>query len=1117
MKRSEQIHVESLSQIQRLPRDGYLPLSFAQQRLWFLNQLEPESAAYNLPSVVKLKGKVDIPTVKRTIQEVIRRHEILRTAYQVVDGEPMQLILPEVTFDLPVIDLRQLPLEEQKIRTEQIVHEEAQRPFNLTQGAIPRAVMIQLKNEEYLLVYTMHHIVSDGWSMDVLNREMGILYEAFITGRPSPLAELPVQYADFASWQRKWLQGDVVEQKINYWKQQLAGVPVLQLPTDYPRPAVQSSRGDTERLKLPRELADGLKRLSRQESATLFMTLLAAFQVLLHRYTGQEDICVGTPVSGRSRKEIEGLIGFFVNTLLIRTDLSGNPTFRELLGQVRTCVLQAFANQDVPFEKLVDELQPERELSHHPLFQVMFSMQSIVPEEVNRLAGLELSSVPVDYKASMFDLDLNVIDTQRGLELVLIYCTDLFNSETVRRMLGNYQRLLEVILSDPDQRVGELSLLTEEERQQILVEWNQTKEPYPQERCIHQLVEAQVKKTPDNVAAVFKGEALTYQELNRRANRMAWQLIDQGVGPNTVVGLLAERGHDFLTAILAVLKAGGAYLPIDPLYPAGRISQIVSNSQCPLVITSTNSLQKLETALTDITAENRPTVLSLETLLTTPSPEDNLPRRVTPSDLAYVIFTSGSTGVPKGVMIEHRGMLNHIYAKIRDLKLTSQDIISQTASQCFDISVWQFLTPLILGGQVFILPDEVAHDPAQLLAAVSQGSVTVLQVVPSQLRAILDETERYRYDLSALRWLIPTGEVLGPELCKKWLACYPKVPLVNAYGPTECSDDVSHHAIFTPDAIDSARIPIGRPINNTQLYVLDRHLQPVPVGVPGELHVGGVGVGRGYLNRPELTAERFIPDPFSQEPGARLYKTGDLVRYLPSGELDYLGRMDQQVKVRGYRVELGEIESVLQEHPTVRESVVIVKEDTLGHNLLVAYIVPVAERTPNLNDLTTFLSTKLPDYMLPSAFVFLEKMPTMPNGKINRKALPEPDMANLDLGMEFLAPRTPMESVLAAIWANVLNVDQISVNSNFFQIGGHSLAAAKVVNLINDIFQAEVPLRTLFESPTIAEFAGAILQDSVEQKRMESIAEMLLDLTNTPEDKMSSMLKIRRPSGGEAH
>ncbi|HKX29636.1 MAG TPA: amino acid adenylation domain-containing protein, partial [Blastocatellia bacterium] len=945
---------------QPVQREGAIPLSFAQQRLWLINQLEDDDCAYNVPVAVRLEGELDLSSLERALSEILRRHEALRTTFSQVDGRGVQIIREPEAVRLSTTDLSGTPAAEREAVAQDLLTKETQRPFDLEQGPLTRIKLFRLGAKEHVMVVTMHHIVTDGWSIGVLLRELGTLYQAFAEGRPSPLAELPIQYADYACWQRRWMRGEALESQLKYWKRQLQGAPAaLELPTDRPRPARQRFKGALRSLTLEPELSQALQALSRERGVTLYMTLLAAFQTLLHRYTGQTDVLVGTPTANRTRAETEELIGFFVNTLVLRADLSDDPGFSQLLDRVRETTLGAYAHQDLPFEKLVEELQPERDLSRTPLFQVMFVLQNMslsVPE----MNGLKASPAVVDTGAAKFDLTLALMETAQGLGTWIEYNTDLFDEGTINRTLGHYRTLLESVAAKPGERLSNLALLTEAERRQLVWEWNETARDCPQDEGLARLFESQAERRADAIAVAFGQEQLSYRELNRRAGRLARRLRVLGVEPESVVALLADRGIDFLIAVLGVFKAGGAYLPLDPRHPVERIGQMIGLSGAGLVIASCGYGAQAAQAVAGPSAEPPPPLLLLEELLQGRHPEEELGVDFHSRRLAYVIFTSGSTGVPKGAMVEQRGMLNHLHAKIWEMSLNEGDVVAQNASQCFDISVWQFLAALLVGGRVQIFNDEIAHDPAGLPDQAELRQVTILEIVPSMLRAMLTEAadRRAKAKLTALRRLILTGEALPPDLCREWLRLYPEIPLLNAYGPTECSDDVTHHSIFGAPSEGRLRMPIGRPIVNTQVHVLNTGFEPQPVGVIGELYIAGVGVGRGYLDDAGKTAEKFLPAPFGIEAGARVYRSGDLALHLPDGGLEYLGRIDHQVKIRGYRIEVGEIEAVLRSHPSVEEAAVTTGEETSAEKGLVAYLVGGDGRTISISEVRSYLKRK---------------------------------------------------------------------------------------------------------------------------------------------------------------
>ena len=1102
--RREDVLGLAAEELKRVDRTEPMPLSFAQQRLWFLSKLEPESPLYNTRHVVMLSGRLDVDALQKTLDEVVRRHETLRTTFKEVDGMPLQVIASHQPSTLTIADLTALDQGLQELEVKSLDVEEANRPFDLVEGPLFRATLLRLGSEKHVVMFTTHHIISDFWSMGVLVREVAEIYSAFVKGEPSPLPELEIQYADFAHWQRQWLQGETLEAELDFWKRQLADAPaLLDLPTDRPRPAIPSFQTDTYHERLSPALTAALHNVARREGATIFMTMLAAFQTLLYFYTGQDEISVGTPIAGRNRGEVENLIGCFLNTLVLHTKLSGDPDFAEMLRRVREVTLDAYTHQDLPFERLVQEIQPKRDLNRTPLFQALMVFHNNLKTTVE-LPELTLTSMGIAKQWSSFDLTLWVTESTDELFVTLEYNTDLFDRATIGNMVERFRMLLESAAANPELRLSEMALLNESERHQILVEWNSTRRPYPSDSCFQQLFEAQAARTPDAVAVCCEGHSLTYRQLNGRSNHLARVLVSQGIGPDVVVALLAERGLDLMTAIIAVFKAGGAYLPLDTRAPANRLRQVITRSATPLVLASSSYMPTLVQALEELPAEERPSISTIEEMLGgTPDAEENLPLRNSPQSLAYVIYTSGSTGVPKGAMIEQRGMVNHLYAKIDDLALTAQDKVAQTASQSFDISVWQMLAALVIGGQVEIVGDDVAHDAGQLLPRIEKERVTIIETVPSLLRAMLDDTSPS--NLPALRWMVPTGEALSPDLCRRWLAAYPHVWLMNAYGPTECSDDVSHHPIPHFTAAEELNIPIGRPVGNIRLYIVDKHLRALPVGVHGELCVGGIGVGRGYLGEPARTAEAFVPDPFSAEGGGRLYRTGDLACWRADGTVQFLGRIDHQVKIRGYRIEPAEIDLVLEQHENVAEALVIVREDIPGNKRLVAYVVAASQSTPGAGELRDYLKERLPEYMVPSAFVMLDQMPLTPNGKIDRRALPAPDTTRPEMTHRFVAPRNATEEALAGIVAKVLNLQQVGVEDDFFELGGHSLLATQVISRLREALNVELRLREIFEHPTIGELAQVISQLQLQQMENEE-KEVLESISQLSEEEVAAML-----------
>jgi amino acid adenylation domain-containing protein/non-ribosomal peptide synthase protein (TIGR01720 family) len=1049
--------------IEPVPRSGVLPLSFGQQRLWFLDQLQPGSPAYNIPTAVRLDGRLDAGALAAALREVVRRHETLRTTFESVAGEPRQVIARDRPLPLPRVDLRALPAARREEEVRGLARAEAWRPFDLARGPLFRTLLLASGEEEHALLLTFHHIVSDGWSMGILVRELGALYPAFCAGLPSPLPDLPVQYADYAFWQRRWLAGEVLAAELAYWRGQLAAAPpLLELSLDRPRPAVQTFRGASRRFVLPAELSRQLQALSRAaRNATPFMTLLAAFQALLGRLSGQLDIVVGTPVAGRNHLETEGLIGFFVNTVVLCTDLGGNPSFRELLERVRVKSLGAFTYADLPFEKLVDELQPERNLSHSPLFQVLFTLQSWQRPGLD-LPELRFSQVEMDGSVAKFDLTLSLEERPFGLAGGFQYNSDLFDPTTVARFAAQYESLLEAAAANPGLAVTDLPLLAAAERHQVLAEWNDTDAAYPTGVCLHELIAAQAARTPDALAAVCAGESLTYRELEERAGRLAERLIRLGVLPDGRVGVLLERSLEMIVALLGTLKAGAAYLPLDPSLPAERLALVIESAGAGAVLVQERLAHLL------------PGRGEKAVVLDGDAPESFSEGRegrgeVGEENLAYVIYTSGSTGTPKGVMISHAGIVNRLLWMQESYRLTAADRVLQKTPFGFDVSVWEFFWPLLVGARLVFARPEGHKDPAYLAELIAREGITTLHFVPSMLQAFLEAPGLE--PLPSLRRVMASGEALPPDLVRRFFQRLPGVELHNLYGPTEASVDVS----FWPCVPEPPRsvVPIGRPIANLRLHVVDRELAAQPVGVAGELLLGGVGLARGYLGRPELTAAAFVPDPFASAPGRRLYRTGDLTRLLPDGGVEYLGRIDHQVKVRGFRIELGEIEVALAGCPGVRQAAAAVRRDPAGGKSLVAYAVPAVGETLDPGHLRSVLRDTLPDYMVPGAVILLDALPLTSSGKIDRKALPEPDLPAAEMPV---GPRTPFEELLAAIFAEVLRIENVNVEASFFDLGGHSLLATQLVSRIRETFGVEVALPAIFESPAVAGLARVIEQ-----------------------------------------
>ncbi|HEX3681791.1 MAG TPA: amino acid adenylation domain-containing protein, partial [Bryobacteraceae bacterium] len=1097
----------------RADRSAELPLSFAQQRMWFVDQLEPGTAAYNIPFGLRLKGELDVAAFQHGLEEIVRRHEVLRTAFPSRNGKPVQEIAEELKLHIGTLDLSALEMEAREGEARRCARYQAEAPFDLNSGPLVRAQLVRLAAEDHLLLVTMHHIISDGWSLGIFAREFAELYAAFRQARTPVLNPLPVQFADFAAWQWEQAQRGALSGHLEYWRKQLAGLEAIELPTDHTRPAVFHSRAARQPVFLSSELTSKLKESSRREGVTLFMTLLAVFQILMARYSGQEDIAIGTDIANRNRMESEDLIGCLVNQLVLRSKVDRESSFSELLKQVRETVLDAYAHQDLPFDVLVDEFNPQRDLSRTPLFQVLLTLENTPRTGDLRLPGLEVAAIEGDPQWAKFDLHVSLREIEGRVEGVVEYATSLFDGETVMQLIGHWERLLDAAAQNPDERVGSLSMLAPEELDRQLIAWNNTATARRQTYA-HRLFEEQAEREPSAPAVLHENTVLTYGELNRHANQLARYLRKKGVGPEIRAAVCLARTPRLVTALLAVLKAGGVYVPLDPNYPPERLTYIREDSGARVLIT--------ENGAAHLVAGAGPgSVLSLDAEWGGIEKEDdgNLSTNIDSRNLSYSMYTSGSTGKPKGALIEHRGMLNHLFAKVKDLKLTREDVVAETAPSSFDISVWQILAPLLAGGRVQIIDDETVRDGAALLEEAARTGVTVLETVPAMLGAMLADEERRPQALPKLRWMISNAEALPIGQCERWSEEYPDVPLLNAYGPTECSDDIAHYEV-EPGAIEgSAYAPLGRPLMNTTVYVLDEAMQPLPVGAVGELYIGGAGVGRGYWKRPELTAERFVPNPFSAAAGERLYRTGDLMRWRRDEMLEFIGRVDDQIKLRGFRIELGEIEAVLEEHPGTERALVMVREDEPGRKELAAYIVAAQSltRADLIAELRELCRARLPHYMAPGAITVLDSFPLSPNGKIDRKALPRPERRSNERVLEQM-PQTEVEQTLAAIWGEVLKMDSIGAEENFFEIGGHSLLATQVIARLRQAFAVDLPLRTIFEWPTVRGLAEQIEQQNsalniplpaglqIERKLSEEEL-MLASLDNLSEEEISGLIE----------
>lgn len=1063
-----------------IPRNQKLPLAFSQQRLWFFEQLVPGKAIFNDAADIRLPGLQDVAALEESLNEIIRRHEIWRTTFEIVDGQAVQVIHPAPYIPLPVVDLQALPAVERETEALRQTTEQAQQPFDLTKLPLIRAILFKFNDTDYRLYLIMHHLIFDGYSLgNVFLPELAVLYEAFSQGKPAPLPELSIQFADYAYWQRQWLQDEVLAPQLDYWKKQLANLSMLQLPTDRPRPAMETFRGARHSVIIPKNLTDELRALRSREGVTLFMTLLAAFKTVLARHSQQDDIPVGAIISAMNRPELTGLIGLIINNLVLRTDLADNPSFTELLERVRKVTLDASANQDIPFQKLVEALRPERHLGHQPLFQVMFILNPPTPVLES---GWNLHPLILNTGTSNMDLMLSLDEQSEGLVGYFEYNSDLFDAATITRMVGHFQTVLAAVVTNPAQKISELPLLTEAEKQQLQV-GNDTQTDYSLNLCLHELFAAQVERSPDAVAVVYENEQLTYKELNARANQLAHYLQKQGVGTEVLVGIFVERSLYTIIGILGILKAGGAYVPLDPSYPQERLAFILQDSQVSVLLTQqhlTENLSKHQTRVVCLDADWE--VIANES-------QENLISDCTPDNLAYIIYTSGSTGQPKGVLVNHGNVVRLFTATESWYHFNQQDVWTLFHSIAFDFSVWEMWGALLYGGKLVVVPYWLSRSPADFYKFLLAQQVTVLNQTPSAFGQLVQAEKALGVDHTlSLRLVIFGGEALELQSLKPWFEKHgDQIPqLVNMYGITETTVHVTYRPLTIADLEGGLRSVIGRTIPDLQLYLLDRYQQPVPIGVTGEMYIGGAGVARGYLNRPELTNEKFIPNPFSKILHARLYRSGDLARYLPNGDIEYLGRIDHQVKIRGFRIEVGEIEAVLSKYTDVQEAIVVVREDVPGDQRLVAYIVTshYSERVPNqviTRNLRNFLKQKLPEYMVPNSFILLDTLPLTPSGKVDRKALQQysPTVASdttPELEAEFAAPRNAIEQTIAGVWTEVLRCDRIGIRDHFFDLGGHSLLATQVISRLRELFRVELSLRLMFESPSVAELAEAIAQ-----------------------------------------
>ncbi len=1031
-------------------------LSFAQQRLWFLDQMEEGGSAYNIPAAIRIKGMLDIGILKKCFNEVIGRHEALRTRFESNNGKPLQKIEQLLEIEIPLVDLSALKESLIEDEVKRLAKEDGQKSFQLSKGPLIRVTLLKVSPEEYVLLLSMHHIISDGWSMGLLVKEISEYYEAYLKGSRASIPELRIQYGDYSEWQRNWLQGTVLESEMGFWRNLLKGAPtIINLPTDRTRPSVQSSNGAIKFFSLPKELSRSVKQLSQKENATTFMTLLAAYGLLLYKYTGQEDILIGTPVAGRERLETESLIGFFVNTLVLRTDLSGDPTFTELLARMREMALGVYSHQNIPFEKLVEEFQDYRDMSRSPLFQVMFMMQNTAMPPL-KISGLELSFLELDSRSSQFDLSLSLKEDEGGLKGTFEYNTDLLDESTIDRMVGHYENLLGAIAGNPNEKISLISILSKEEEKRITEEWNNTFKEYPGDKCIYELFEEQAMRTPEETAVISETAGLTYKELKLRAEKVAGYLQKKGLKVGSYVGIYMDSCLEMIIGILGVLKTGAAYIPLDPDYPKDRTGFMIDDSGVSFILTC-DSLKK------DITAQCQK-VICLDGEWDQIEKDGHFEEALdkSPDNLACVIYTSGSSGQPKGVLLQNRGIVNLITSFILSYNAGKYDRVLPLTSIASASFVGEILPVLCAGGALVLMNKAKLLDMDKLISAISSYGISIISTVPSIMARLNSNVEK----LPKLRIILSGGEALTAGEIENLLE---KTTVVNGYGLTETTICSTYYILDKSEMNSSKLVPIGKPIMNHSVYILDKNRMPVPVGCSGEIYIGGVGVAKGYLNNVELTNERFLDNPF--KPGEKVYKTGDVGKWLPNGSLLYIGRYDQQIKIRGFRIELGEIESRINEYHGVQDCAVIVREELPGVKELTAYLVDAGEKDFSLLKLREWLKEKLPGYMIPVDFVVMDKLPLTPNGKVDLKALPAPSKENRETGSIYEAPQDDMERIITEVWQEYLNLNNVGINDNFFDIGGHSLLLAQVHSSLKEKLGKNLTIIDLFKYPTVKSLA----------------------------------------------
>jgi amino acid adenylation domain-containing protein len=1058
--------------IPRREHDGPVPLSYAQELLWLLTQVFDDGIAYNAPAAFHLEGRLDLELFRRALDALVHRHSILRTTYSLVGDVPMQFVADDQPVELNLVDLRHLPADEREAESQRILKEESRFRFDLVTGPVMRPTVIVFDEDEHILMINIHHIATDGYSRTAIYRDLTVLYESLQKGVPAPLEPLRIEYADYAVWHRRWLDGGVAKEQLEYWKKKLHRAPSrLDLPTDFPRPPVRSWVGEQMSVMVDVATRESLRAAARSADATLFVALLTTFGLLLSRYSGQDDLVIGTPFAGRNRTELDSMVGYFINPLALRLDLSGDPTFGELLRRVRQTTLEAFQHADIPYEDVVRDVNPARDLSQTPVFQAMAVFHNprwqterpkFEPE------GIRCVEITHEKGWSKFDLLLGMSERTTGLNTTWEYSTELFRPETVRRMSEHFRALAESAGGAADRRISRLSMLSEGERAKLVVSWNAHAEPLPERESIKELFEEQAAATPSADAVAFAGEHLTFDELNRRANRIAWLLRERGVGPGDFVGILMEKSLGLVPAVLGVVKAGAAYIPLDPLYPADRLEFMVADAAPRLLLTEQRHQETIPGAAVQRVAVDAPRALDAY-------PDDDPPTVATGDDLAYVIYTSGSTGKPKGAMIANRSLVSAHHAYERAYRLRELKAHAQLASFSFDVFTGDLIRSLLAGAKLVLCPLETVVDPAALYELMLAEGIDAAEFVPASASLLFEWAECEGKTLDHMRLVVVSSEAWRTDKYEFFKRlCGPKTRLINAYGLTEATIDSTW---FEPDGdtelVPGRFVPIGRPLDNTRVYVLDTALEPQPIGIPGELCIGGVAVARGYLNRPELTAERFVPDPFARDdPSALLYRTGDLARWLPDGTIDFLGRTDRQIKIRGFRIEPGEVEAVLERRPEIRAAAVVDRDDARGEPRLVAYLDAAGD--VDATRLRDYLAEHVPNYMIPSAYVRVDELPLTPNGKVDLDALPTPEWDDAVAAEAFVAPQTETEARVAKVWSAVTSADRIGINDNFFALGGHSLLAMQVVSRLRDELGAALTLRAIFDFPTVRELAAEI-------------------------------------------